>query len=150
MPFGTIGDGEIVDNQYFFPIHKMFFFFLYYLTFPKRLIPDSFKLKVFADYISKFDETGVKFADHISKFDENGVKFADHISKFDENGVKFSDHISKDENGVKFADHISKFDENGVKFFIRVKNTVDKGEIARNEQFLLFPPCFQMTCTAEA
>ena len=28
----------------------------------------------------------------------------------------------------------------------RVENTVAKGEIARNEQFLLFPKCFQKTC----
>ena len=27
----------------------------------------------------------------------------------------------------------------------RVENTVRKGEIARNEQFLLFPQCFQKT-----
>ena len=29
------------------------------------------------------------------------------------------------------------------------KNTVRKGEIARYEQFLLFPQCFQKTCTAD-
>ena len=29
-----------------------------------------------------------------------------------------------------------------------VENTVGKGEIARDEQFLLFPLCFQKTCTA--
>ena len=32
-----------------------------------------------------------------------------------------------------------KFDENGGKFSKRVENTVGKGEIARYEQFLLFP-----------
>ena len=42
-----------------------------------------------------------------------------------------------------------KFDENGGKFFKRVENTVGKGEIARYEQFLLFPPCFQKTCSAD-
>ena len=26
------------------------------------------------------------------------------------------------------------------------KNTMGKGEIARNEQFLLFPQCFQLIC----
>ena len=31
----------------------------------------------------------------------------------------------------------------------RVENTVGKGEIARYEQFLLFPQCFQKTCTAD-
>ena len=29
------------------------------------------------------------------------------------------------------------------------KNTVGRGEIARYEQFLLFPQCFQKTCTAD-
>ena len=31
----------------------------------------------------------------------------------------------------------------------RVENTEGKGEIARNEQFLLFPQCFQKTCTTD-
>ena len=31
----------------------------------------------------------------------------------------------------------------------RVENTVGKGEIARYEQFHLFPQCFQKTCTAD-
>ena len=30
----------------------------------------------------------------------------------------------------------------------RVENTVGKGEIARYKRFLLFPQCFQKTCTA--
>ena len=33
------------------------------------------------------------------------------------------------------------------KFSKWVENTVGKGEIARYEQFLLFPLCFQKTCT---
>ena len=41
------------------------------------------------------------------------------------------------------ADDNFKFDENGRKLFIRVENIVGKGEIARYEQFLLFPQCFQ-------
>ena len=45
-----------------------------------------------------------------------------------------------------FADDSFKFDEFGSKFFKRVGNTVGKGEIARYEQFLLFPQCFQKTC----
>ena len=49
----------------------------------------------------------------------------------------------------EFADDNFKFDENGRKFFRRVENTVGKGEIARYEQFLLFPQCFQKTCTAD-
>ena len=31
----------------------------------------------------------------------------------------------------------------------RVENTVRKGEIARYEQFLLFPQCFQESCSAD-
>ena len=40
------------------------------------------------------------------------------------------------------------FDENGRKFSKRVENTEGTGEIARHEQFLLFPQCFLKTCTA--
>ena len=40
-------------------------------------------------------------------------------------------------------------DKNGRKFSKWVKTTVGKGEIARYEQFLLFPQCFQKTCTAD-
>ena len=48
-----------------------------------------------------------------------------------------------------FADYNFKIDENGRKFLKRVENTVGKGEIARYEQFLLSPQCFQMTYTAD-
>ena len=41
------------------------------------------------------------------------------------------------------ADDNFKFDENRRKFSKQVENTVGKGEIARYEQFLLFPQCFQ-------
>ena len=34
-------------------------------------------------------------------------------------------------------------------FSKQVENTGGKGEIARHEQFLLFPQCFQKTCTAD-
>ena len=46
----------------------------------------------------------------------------------------------------EFADDNFKFDENGRKLSKRVENTVGKGEIARYEQFLLFPLCFQKAC----
>ena len=46
----------------------------------------------------------------------------------------------------EFADDNSKFDENGRKLSKRVENTVRKGEIARYEQFLFFPQCFQRAC----
>ena len=52
---------------------------------------------------------------------------------------KFLDSSSPKE----FADNNLKFDENARKFFKLVETTVGKGEIARYEQFLLFPQCFQ-------
>ena len=42
----------------------------------------------------------------------------------------------------EFADDNFKFDENGRKLYKKVENTVGKGEIAGNEQFLIFPQCF--------
>ena len=49
-----------------------------------------------------------------------------------------------------FAEDNFKFDENGRKLSRRVENTVGKGEIARYEQFLLFPQCFQKACFPRA
>ena len=48
----------------------------------------------------------------------------------------------------EFADDNFRFDENSGGLYKRVENTVGKGEIARHEQFLLFPQCFQKSCTA--
>ena len=42
----------------------------------------------------------------------------------------------------EFADDNFRFDENGRKLLKWVENTVGKGEIARYEQFLLFPQSF--------
>ena len=41
------------------------------------------------------------------------------------------------------------FHVNDRKFSKGVENAVGKGEIALYEQFLLFPQCFQKTCTAD-
>ena len=49
----------------------------------------------------------------------------------------------------EFADNNFRLDENGRKFSKRVENTMGKGEIARYKEFLLFPLCFQKTCTAD-
>ena len=49
----------------------------------------------------------------------------------------------------EFLDDNFKFGENGGKFSKWVKNTVEKEEIARYEQFLFFLQCFQKTCTAD-
>ena len=46
----------------------------------------------------------------------------------------------------ELADDNFKFNENGRKLPKWVENTVGKGEIARYEQFLLFPQCFQKAC----
>ena len=46
----------------------------------------------------------------------------------------------------EFANDNSKFDENDKKISKQVENTVGKGEIARYEQFLLFPQCFRKAC----
>ena len=42
-----------------------------------------------------------------------------------------------------------KFDENGRDLSKGDKNTFGKGKIDCYEQFLLFPQCFQMSCTAD-
>ena len=46
----------------------------------------------------------------------------------------------------EFADDNFKFNKNGRKLSKWVENTMGKGEIARYEQFLLFPQCFQKAC----
>ena len=46
----------------------------------------------------------------------------------------------------EFADDNFKLDKNGSKLSKQVENIVGKGEIARYEQFLLFPQCFQKAC----
>ena len=48
----------------------------------------------------------------------------------------------------EFADDNFKSDEKCRAFSKQVENIVGKGEIARYAQFLLFPQCFQKTCTA--
>ena len=50
----------------------------------------------------------------------------------------------------EFADNNFKFVEIGGKLSKQVENTVGKGEIARYEQFLLFPQCFQKARFPEA
>ena len=49
----------------------------------------------------------------------------------------------------KFEEENFEFYEDGKKFSKRVGNASGKGEIARYEQFLLFPKCFQKTCNAD-
>ena len=47
---------------------------------------------------------------------------------------------------IEFADDNFKFNKNGIKLSKQVENIVGKEEIARNEQFLLSPQCFQKAC----
>ena len=49
----------------------------------------------------------------------------------------------------EFADDNFNLDEYSRKLQKWVENTVEKGEIACYEQFLLYPQCFQKTCTAD-
>ena len=49
----------------------------------------------------------------------------------------------------EFADKDFEIDENGRKFSKQVENTVEEGEIARYEQFLLLPQCFSKTFSAK-
>ena len=50
---------------------------------------------------------------------------------------------------IRLAEDNFKFDETGTKLSNWLENTVGKGEIARYKQFLLFPQCFQKTCTSD-
>ena len=64
-----------------------------------------------------------------------GVSFI-IINPFSNNKILDSSKLNE------FADDDFKFDENCTKFSEWLENTVEKGEIAGNEQFLLFPQCF--------
>ena len=50
---------------------------------------------------------------------------------------------------MEFADDNFKFDKKMEESLKRVENPMGKGEIARYEQFLLFPQCYRKTCTAD-
>ena len=60
-----------------------------------------------------------------------------------------NDNILQRSKLKEFVDDNFEFDENRRKFSKQVENTVGKGEIARYEQFLLCPQCFQKTCIAD-
>ena len=49
----------------------------------------------------------------------------------------------------EFADDNFKFVENSGKSSKRIEITLGKGEMARDEPFLLFPKCFQRACAAD-
>ena len=56
------------------------------------------------------------------------------------------DKILESSKLKELEDDNFKFDQNGRKLSKLVENTVEKEEIARYEQFLLFPQYFQKAC----
>ena len=62
----------------------------------------------------------------------------------------FSHRVIDSSKLKEFADDNFKLDANSRKLSKRVENTVGKGEIARYEQFLLFPQGFQKACFSGA
>ena len=76
-------------------------------------------------------------------------KFPKDNFDFDKNGRKFSKTIENTSKLKEFPKDNFDFDKNGRKFSKRIENTVEKREIARYEQFLIFPQRFQKTCTAD-
>ena len=72
----------------------------------------------------------------------NAVKSRHHAG----NDKLFPKRQSLDSFKLKeFAYGNFEFEENGRKFSKKVEKSVGKREIARHEQFLLFPQCFQKT-----
>ena len=77
------------------------------------------------------------------------VRFVDPISRLALNPLP--DNKILDRSNLKqSADDNFEFDENSRKFSKWAESTVGKGEIARYEQFLLYPQCFQKVCFLEA
>ena len=71
---------------------------------------------------------------------------------FFSSNVFYSFNPSPDDSSTlkQSADDNFKFHENSRKSSKWVENTMGKKEIACNEQFLLFPQCFQKVCFPEA
>ena len=78
------------------------------------------------------------------------ASFSIRINNFLEESQPFPEQKNLDSSRPKkFAEYNLKFGKNGRKFTKQVENAVGKGEIARYEQFLLFPQRFQKTPTAD-
>ena len=105
----------------------------------KSLVPEH-------SYLVKLLNNNDYFSKHIlygySNY-RNVTKFRYLINPFPNDAILDSFKLKE------FADDNFKFDEKDRKFSKRVDNIVGKGEIARYEQFLLFPQCFQRTCSAD-
>ena len=89
----------------------------------------------------------IKSLDCVVKTLDCVVKTLDCVVKNLTNQLIPKQQISDSSKQKEFADDNFKFNKNGRKFSKWIENTVEKGEIACYEQFLLFPLCFQRTCT---
>ena len=79
----------------------------------------------------------------------SGCQLQDFHGQTNSARVPFPNRQILDSSKLKeSADDKLGLDENGRNFSKQVENTVGEGEIARYEQFLLFPQCFQMSCAA--
>ena len=77
------------------------------------------------------------------------LRFCRLVTKYTRKEINpFPNHKVKTSKLTEFADDNFKLDENGRKFSKQLENTDGKGDIAHYEKFLLFPQCFQKTCTA--
>ena len=111
-------------------------------------ILDSSELKQFAEHNSKFDENGGKFSEGVENSVVKGeISCYEQFLLFPQSFQKvypFTRRQILDRSKMKqSADDNLKFDKNSRKSSKWKENTVGKGEIARYEQFLLFPQCFQ-------
>ena len=108
-------------------------------------LPDSSKLKEFADDNFKFDENGRKLTKRV----ENTVGKGEiaHYEQF----LLFPQCFQRAcfpgaSKGVIVWELVNSFLKKTLVFtclrYKSFENTVGKGEIANNEQFLLFPQCF--------
>ena len=78
----------------------------------------------------------------VSWFSHNAFFFFISGAKSKNNLTLSQWHILDSSKLKEFADDYFESDENVRKFTKRVENTVEKGEISRYEEFLLFPQCF--------
>ena len=111
-----------------------------------RKLEEFSKLEEFADNDFKFDENSRKISKRVENTEGKG-EIAGH-----EQFLLFSKCFQKTftgdtNNPGSFGKGLInfKFGENGRKSLKQVENTLRKGEIARYEQFLLFPQCFRRT-----
>ena len=112
---------------------------MYFLAGVSCCIPLSFR-KITKRLLSDQDR-------HHEQTDLVDASFANALNPSPQIIFSFTRRQILDSSKLKeFADDNFSFEENGRKLSKWVENIVGKGEIARYEQFLLFPPCFQKAC----